>query len=411
MYTGLKIANLLRAPVYVGAKGFELSISLFTPLHSFTFGQFVNTTHYFAKTASVGLEVFTEAAVESTNAYMQDLPFSDAILAAYEYFIGIDALDLYTRVLKYGDIDALEMLLARNITRNQILLNDILRTEQDEAARYLIENGFSDSKEVDFNRVLCYAASNPTSKMTEFALENGADINFECRNTTLPIQEAVQQRSIPNVATLIKHGAVLPANIIIEYATYDKYLESGMIQFLFSQGISPHFQENNATAFSRSANWKEYKLANYLLDTYNVDVNIEHSGWTPLQHTISACIYHYRPQDCSTNLIRKIIAYGADVRYTRLGNGVLDMALKMSSKLDEDVSDIIEMILCSGKFTAQEVGEYLHLEMSEVVRELLLSYKDNPTEHCSDHLGSHENDTSPLVNNVSTYLNDSLCMV
>jgi hypothetical protein len=408
MSIGLKIANLLRTPVYLGAKGIELGISIFTPSHNFTFGQFIDSSHYLAKTASLGFETFTEAAVEGSNPYIRALSYSEGMLALYEHLVGIDAVQLYTKVIRHGDIDALEILLARNITKNQILLTDILRTEQDEAARYLIENGFADPSTVDFNRVLCYAASNPTANMTEFALQNGANINFKCWNTTLPIQEAVQQDSIANAATLIKNGAEVPANVIIEYATYDKYLESGMIPFLFSQGISPHYQENNFTAFSRSANWKEYKLASYLLDTYNVDVNIEHSGRTPLENTISACTYHYQPKDCSTDLIRKIIGHGADVRHGKFGSSVLDKALKMSSKLDEIVSDIIEMILCHGKFTAQEVSKHLNQETSNEVRELLSGYVESENQYCTNHEDNKVNTWTQCDINSQPFINNSL---
>ena len=42
----LKITNLLRTPVYLGEKGVELGLALFTLPSNFTFGQFVDGVNH-----------------------------------------------------------------------------------------------------------------------------------------------------------------------------------------------------------------------------------------------------------------------------------------------------------------------------------------------------------------------------
>ena len=92
----------------------------------------------------------------------------------------------------------------------------------------------------------------------------------------------------------------------------------------------------------------QYKLANYLLQQYNVEVNTEHFGWTPLKRAISACSIH--SHYCSTDFIRKMINYGADIKYKSSEFGVFEDILQMSAKIDENVSDIIVEILCRSNF-------------------------------------------------------------
>ena len=183
----IKIANFLRGPIYWGAKTFEFTTSLFTLSTNSTFGKVMDSLNYMFKANGLGFDIFTEAVIKSSDQDTKNLPFSEVFMGIYDYLTGISPEQLYANALN-GDIDSLQLLLSKGITKNHILLEDILRTEYAGTAKYILSHGFVDSKNVNFTTVLCYSSSDRTANMTEIAVEYGADVNFKCWGLITPFR-------------------------------------------------------------------------------------------------------------------------------------------------------------------------------------------------------------------------------
>jgi hypothetical protein len=317
MFSKIKIFSFFKVPVILGTNTIELFLKILTFTEKITFGNVINWIDNLAQKTHLGFEILTESIIKGSSNTIKESSFSEAITAIYDYILGIDSESLYLDVLKTGNIEALDLLLSQNVTRNQKLLENILVTNHDQAARYLINKGFVNSQIINFDTVLCYSSSNMDANISLLALENGANINVKCWERITHLENAMHSNRLSNVVALTERIEVIPPSILIDYASSFKYLESGVVEYLISQGVKPDYKnDNNSTLFIKATRLGEYKLANFLLDNYKIDVNSD-EYWTPLVSSLFAC-YNNMGYKCSPDLALSnlIIALPPSVKVT-----------------------------------------------------------------------------------------------